>query len=120
MTGYYRRFIQGYGIICKPLFNSLKKDGFSWNDEQEDFQLLKKVMSSPPVLALPDFTKPFILEADASGSGIGAVLMQGGKPIAFFSKTLGPKASAASTYEKEALAILKQSRNGNITLPAHL
>lgn len=47
MTGYYRRFIQGYGIICKPLFKSLKKDGFSWNDEQEDFQLLKKVMSSP-------------------------------------------------------------------------
>jgi hypothetical protein len=48
MTGYYRRFIQGYGIICKPLFKSLKKDGFSWNDEQEEaFQLLKKVMSSP-------------------------------------------------------------------------
>lgn len=48
MTGYYRRFIQGYGIICKPLFKSLKKDGFSWNNEKEEaFQLLKKVMSSP-------------------------------------------------------------------------
>jgi hypothetical protein len=48
MTGYYRRFIQGYGIICKPLFKSLKKDGFSWNNEKEEaFQLLKKVMYSP-------------------------------------------------------------------------
>ena len=64
-------------------------------------------MSSPPVLALPDFSQPFILETDASGHGIGAVIMENGQPIAFFSKTLGPKATAASTYEKEAMAILE-------------
>jgi hypothetical protein len=64
-------------------------------------------MASPPVLALPNFNEPFVLEADASGQGIGAVIMQQGKPIAFFSKSLGPKAAASSTYEKEVLAILE-------------
>ena len=64
-------------------------------------------MSTPPLLALPNFSQPFILEADASGTGIGAVLMQQGRPISFLSKTLGPKVAAASTYEKEAMAILE-------------
>jgi hypothetical protein len=56
---------------------------------------------------LPNFTLPFTLAADSSGSGIGAVLMQEGRPISFLSKTLGPKAATLSTYEKEALAILE-------------
>lgn len=64
-------------------------------------------MSSPPVLSLPDFSKPFILEVDASGNGIGAMLMQNGRPISFISKTLGPKVATLSTYEKEAMAILE-------------
>lgn len=64
-------------------------------------------MCSSPVLTLPDFTKEFTIEADACGTGIGAVLMQSGKPIAFFSKSLGPKAAAQSIYEKEAMAILE-------------
>jgi hypothetical protein len=62
-------------------------------------------MSTPPVLALPDSSKPFVLEVDASGNGIGAVIMQEGKPIYFFSKILGPKVVATSAYEKESLAI---------------
>ena len=108
LTGYYRRFVQGYGLVCRPLFDALKKNAFIWGDQQEKaFQLLKKIMSTPPVLALPDFSQPFILEADASGTGIGAVIMQNGKPIAFLSKSLRPKAAAASTYEKEAMAILE-------------
>jgi len=60
-----------------------------------------------PILALPDFSQPFVLEADASGNGIGAVIMQKGLPLAFFNKTLGPKAATASVYEKEAMAILE-------------
>ena len=108
LTGYYRRFIMGYGIICRPLFDALKKDSFSWGPpQQQAFEKLKTTMTTAPVLALPDFSKPFILEADASGHGIGAVLMQDGRPIAYISKTLGPKVAAASTYEKEAMAILE-------------
>jgi hypothetical protein len=64
-------------------------------------------MSTPPVLSLPNFTQPFVLEADASGNGVGAVLMQNGRPISFLSKSLGPKALSSSTYEKEAMAILE-------------
>ena len=108
LTGYYRRFIQSYGVICRPLFDALKKNSFVWTEQQDQaFQNLKTIMSNPPVLALPDFSQPFVLEADASGNGIGAVLMQQGKPISFISKTLGPKATALSTYEKEAMAILE-------------
>jgi hypothetical protein len=79
-----------------------------WGAAQEDaFKLLKQTMTTPPVLRLPNFTIPFILESDASASGLGAVLMQEGKPIAFYSKTLGPRAMTLSIYEKEALAILE-------------
>jgi hypothetical protein len=90
-----------------PLTRLLKKDAVGWDQEATvAFEALKKEMVNPPVLALPDLNKLFIVETDASGSGIGAVLMQEGHPIAFISKALGPRQQALSTYEREMLAIL--------------
>ena len=63
-------------------------------------------MSSAPVLAIPDFTKPFAIETDASNNGVGAVLLQQGHPLAFISKPLGPRTQGLSTYEKEYMPIL--------------
>jgi hypothetical protein len=108
LAGYYRKFIKGFGAICKPLTNLLRKHvQFIWTpQEQASFQALKQALVAAPVLALPDFSKEFILETDACDRGIGAVLMQQGHPVAFLSKALGPKNQALSTYDKECLAIL--------------
>jgi hypothetical protein len=68
--------------------------------------MLKRVMTSALVLALPDFNKPFIVETDASMIGVGAVLMQERHPITFISKSLGPKQQVMLVYERDMLAIL--------------
>ena len=70
------------------------------------FEKLKEVMSNAPVLATPDFSKPFIIECDASRFGIGAVLMQQGHPIAFESRKLNKREHLKSTYNKEMPAIM--------------
>lgn len=76
LTGYYRWFVQDYALLCQPIYEVLKKDSFKWGPEQEQaFNKLKIVMTTPPVLALPDFTIPFTIEADASGFVLGAMLM---------------------------------------------
>jgi hypothetical protein len=111
LTGYYRRFIPKYALICQPLHTALKKNSYQWGTEQQTaFEQLKSVMSHPPLLALPNFDIPFTLETDACDSGLGAVLMQQSRPLAFFSKALGPKNCAKSVYEKEAMAILEALR----------
>jgi len=108
LSGYYRKFIQHYGIINRPLTDLLKKNSvFLWIPQhQQAFDTLKQALISAPVLALPDFSKPFTIETDASANGIGAVLMQSGHPIAYLSKSLGIKAQALSTYEKECLTLI--------------
>lgn len=72
----------------------------------ESFQALKQALVQAPVLALPNFSLQFTLEADACDSGVGDVLMQQGHPIAFLSKGLGHKNKALSMYDKECLAIM--------------
>ena len=91
----------------------LKNDTkFEWTTDQEDsFQALKEKLCEEPVLQyLPDFSKPFILNTDASGIAIGSILSQGeinkDRPIAYVSRTLTENEIKCDTYEKEALAIV--------------
>lgn len=76
-------------------------------------------MTSTPVLALPDYTLPFTLETDASALGVGAVLMQQGRPLAYMSKGLSPKHQGLSTYEKELLAIVLATQKWGSYLQGH-
>ena len=109
LAGYYRKFVRHFGIIAKPLTELLKKGAvYVWTSEhQVAFQTLRQALSSAPVLALPDFSLPFCIETDASGIGIGAVLLQKGHPLTYISKSLGPRSRGLSTYEKEYLAIFE-------------
>lgn len=107
LTGYYRKFVKGYGAIAKPLTNLLRHKQFQWNPQaQVAFDKLKIAMSHTPVLTLPNFQEPFTVEIDACADGTGAILMQKGQPIAFLSKALGEKHKHLSIYEKEFLALI--------------
>ena len=107
LTGYYRKFVRNYSIITKPLTTLLSKKGFVWSVEAtEAFLKLKQVMTTTPVLALPNFSLPFTVETDACDTGIGAVLSQQGHPIAFLSRALGVNNKKLSVYEKEFLAVM--------------
>ncbi|KAJ0547862.1 putative nucleotidyltransferase, Ribonuclease H [Helianthus annuus] len=107
LAGYYRRFIRSFGMIARPLTELLKKDAFKWGMEAQDaFERLKSALTSAPVLTLPDPSKTFVVETDASAGGVGAVLMQDRHPVSFLSKALSPRANALSVYEKELLAIM--------------
>jgi hypothetical protein len=107
LTWYYRKFVRSYGIISKPLTQFLSKKGFEWNEQADyAFQTLKEAMINTPVLALPDFSIPFVMETDACDTGVGAVLMQKGHPIAYMSKALGIMNRKLSVYEKEFMAVM--------------
>lgn len=108
LTGYYHRFVAGYATIAALLTELLKWDNFKWTLEAtQAFEKLKQIMTETPVLHLPDFSKTFVVETDASNLGIGGVLMQEEHPIAYFSKKLGPRMIGALAYLRELLAVVE-------------
>ncbi|GJX07409.1 putative reverse transcriptase domain-containing protein [Tanacetum coccineum] len=90
LAGYYRRFIEGFSKIAKPMTELTQKNQkFDWGEEQEEaFQLLKQKLCAAPILALPEGSDDFVVYCDASIKGLGAVLMQRMKVIAYASRQL--------------------------------
>lgn len=91
----------------------LKKGAFTWTNEADRaFEELKKIMSTTPVLALPDFSIQFTVETDACKGGIGVVLMQEHIPIAYLSKALSPKHLGCLHIKKRLWLLSWQYKNG--------
>ncbi|RVW68732.1 Transposon Tf2-2 polyprotein [Vitis vinifera] len=111
LIGYYRKFVRNYGVLARPLTNLLKKGNFKWDeDAAAAFTMIKQALTTTPTLAMPNFNEPFTIETDASGDGIGAVLTQQGRPIAYMSRALGVTKRSWSIYAKEMLAIVEAIR----------
>jgi len=113
LANYYRRFVRNFASIAKPLHQATEKGKhFKWTDECEQaFLQLKGCLTSAPVLAMPDWTKPFILDTDASDTGIGAVLSQcqsdgSEHVIAYASRLLTKPERNYCVTRKELLAVV--------------
>ena len=111
--GYYRRFIADYSSVAKPLFQlSSPEHKFEWTTAcHEAFTSLKKRLTQAPILAYPDYSKPFIVDTDASQVAMGAVLSQvhdgAERVVVYYSKTFTPEQSNYCVTRKELLAIVK-------------
>lgn len=108
LANYYRKFIKGFANIAAPLYKVIKKDHeFEWTEDCEQaFEELKKALTSKPVLQFPDFTKDFTITTDASAIGLGAILEQEGKVIAYASKTLSETKRGWSATELELKGVV--------------
>ncbi|GJX55507.1 putative reverse transcriptase domain-containing protein [Tanacetum coccineum] len=108
LAGYYRRFIEGFSKIAKPMTKlTQKKVAFEWGDKQEAaFQTLKHKLCSAPILALPQGAENFIVYCDASHKGLGAVLMQNEKVIAYASRQLKIHEKNYTTHDLELGAVV--------------
>jgi hypothetical protein len=108
LAGYYQRFIENFSKIAKPLTSLLEKGvDFSWTDEhQMAFEELKKRLTTAPVLTLPDQSKRFIVYCDASRDGLGCVLMQEGRVIAYASRQLRRHELNYPTHDLELAAVV--------------
>nr|GEW88966.1 putative reverse transcriptase domain-containing protein [Tanacetum cinerariifolium] len=103
LAGYYRRFIEGFPLISKPLTKLTQKDKkYDWGKEEEEaFQTLKQKLCSAPILALPEGTKDFMVYCDASLKGFGTVLMHREKVIAYASRQLKVHEENYTTHDLE-------------------
>ncbi|WVZ92635.1 hypothetical protein U9M48_038684 [Paspalum notatum var. saurae] len=108
LAGYYRRFIKDFSKIAKPMTSLTKENAkFIWSPKcKEGFQELKKLLTTAPVLAQPDVTKPFDVYCDASGQGLGCVLMQEGRVIAYASHQLRKHEANYPTHDFELAAVV--------------
>jgi hypothetical protein len=108
LAGYYRRFIENFSKIALPLTQLTQKTReFVWGEPQEQaFQLLKEKLCNAPVLSLPDGTEDFVVYCDASHQGLGCVLMQRGKVIAYASRQLKIHEKNYTTHDLELGAVI--------------
>jgi hypothetical protein len=108
MAGYYRRFIKGFSSIARPMTELLKKHHkFVWTPKCEgSFQIIKEKLTTAPVLTLPDIHQDFVVFCDASRQGLGCVLMQNEKVIAYASHLLKPHEQNYPTHDLELAAIV--------------
>jgi hypothetical protein len=108
LTGYYRRFIPNFSKISKPITELLKNGTkYVWSKEcDEAFQTLKKLLMTSPVLAQPDIVKPFDVYCDASGTGLGCILMQEGRVISYSSRQLRCHEEHYPTHDLELAAVV--------------
>jgi len=109
LASFYWRFVPNFSTLASPLNELVKKDvSFNWGEKQESaFQQLKQKLTNAPILALPNFSKTFELECDASGVGICVVLLQGGHQIAYFSEKLHGASLNYPSYDKELYALVR-------------
>jgi hypothetical protein len=108
LAGYYRRFIPNFSRIAKPITELLKKEAkFVWGQKCEDaFHALRQHLTITPVLAQPDSSKPFDVYCDASGTGLGCVLMQDNRVIAYASRALRPHEQNYPTHDLELAVVV--------------
>jgi hypothetical protein len=112
LAGYYCRFIPNFSKITKPITELLKKGNkYLWSEAcDEAFKHLKKLLTTSPVLAQPDTTKPFDVYCDASGTGLGGVLMQEGRVIPYSSRQLRYHEEHYPTHDLELAAVVMALR----------
>ncbi|GJX94204.1 putative reverse transcriptase domain-containing protein [Tanacetum coccineum] len=115
LAGYYRRFIEGFSKIAKPLTKLTQKNkSYIWGEEQESaFQLLKQKLCEAPILALPEGNDNFVVYCDASLQGLGAVLMQREKVIAYASRQLKPHEEKLYYNVSELGAVIFALKSGD-------
>lgn len=108
LAGYYRRFVKGFSIIATPMTKLLQKDvKFVWSEKcQESFDRLKVMLTEAPVLVQPEPGKEYTIFSDASLNGLGCVLMQDGKVVAYASRQLKPHERNYPTHDLELAAIV--------------
>lgn len=120
LVGYYRKFVPGLAQISAPLTDLVKKNvPWTWGERQKQaFEKLKESLTTAPVLAIPQFGKPYVIYTDASDFAIGAVLLQdqgdGLRPCAYYSRKLRPAEKNYSVGDKELLAMIDALREYSV------